>query len=88
MDMDYYYFPNSLCLNNKSFSKRIEKQTPYSLVYVVSCLTATTKDDQVLNILTLLASALPSRLINTIVVINVLAQSKWNKRQHLCTLQI
>ena len=56
--MDYYYFLNSLCLNYKSFTKKIEKQTHNSLVYGFSCLTATTKDDQVLKILTLLASAL------------------------------
>ena len=55
-----------LCLTDRSFSKRIKKQTPNPLVYVVSCLSAAIIDGQVLKILNLLASALPNHFINTI----------------------
>ena len=58
----------------KSFSKRIKKKTTNPLVYVVSCLIATIMDGQVLKIITLLASDLPSHLINTIMVRIQLAQ--------------
>ena len=44
------------------------------LVYVVSFLKATIVDVQVLKLLTLLASDIQNHLINTIVVINQLAQ--------------
>ena len=67
---------NTLCLTDKSFSKRIKKQTPNPLVYVASCLTAAIMDGQVLKILTLLASALPNHLINNIVIKNRLAHNK------------
>ena len=53
--------------------KGIKKQTTNPLVYVVSCLTATTMAGKVLKILTLLACDIPNHLINTIVVINQLA---------------
>ena len=52
-------------------------QTPNPLFYVISCLTAAIMNGQVLKILTILASALPNRLINTIVMRNQLAQNKW-----------
>ena len=39
-----FLFPQCICLNYKSPSIRIEKQTTNPLVYVVSCLTATTMD--------------------------------------------
>ena len=61
----------------KVLFKRIKKQTANPLVYVVSCLTTAIKDGQVLKILTLLASALPNHLINTIVMRNQFAQNIW-----------
>ena len=44
---------------------------------MVSCLTAAIMDGQVLNILIMLATALPNRVINTIGMRNQLAQNKW-----------
>ena len=71
-----FFFRISLCLNYKSFSKRFKKQTTKSLVYVVSCLTSTIINGQMLKIITLLASDLPNNLINTMMVRNHLAQKK------------
>ena len=53
-----------------SLSKIVEKKTN-PLVYLVSCLTATIRNGQVLKIRNLLVSDIPKHLIDTIVVINL-----------------
>ena len=76
------------CLSSMSFSKWIKNQTNNPLDYVISCLTTTITDGQVLKILTLIASDIPNHHINTIVVINQLAQSKWTNKNILLTSNI